>query len=137
MRNARNRFTTAYGRAISAGTVTRKSHAVRTSIRTSSHHRPLPFELQVHPKALTPTPKHPDCKRVLKPHGGRGITLARSFSRKELLAGAGLSSIGRYILRSGSTELGRLGSLTEAMAWKAAAMAHGVWCDVWEDTENG
>lgn len=103
-------FVTDTGRAISPGKVTRRSWDVRKTPRGVVE-PPLKPELAVHPKALTRTPQHPDCKdRVMC--AGESYALAAMYTRKELLNGAGLS-IGRRRYKIVTKSAGTIGYIDD------------------------
>lgn len=116
---------TATGRAISAGKVTRRSNLVRT--RMNGQERPLPMDKQCHPKALTRTPRHPECY-ARTPQWGLSLQLEH-LTRDDLLRGKGLKRAGRFELRT-TKLLGRTDDITYAMAYQIRARARYITLEV-------
>ena len=125
----RNPYITRNGRAISAGTVTRKTYA----IKRSTDSRPLPVHLLCHPKALKPTPIHPYCYET-KQWYGKGYALADQLTDTEimcrlyLLQGCG-TRWALYVQRPDTCAFDRVvcfDDVGEAMMYKVALGRHKV-----------
>jgi hypothetical protein len=130
MRNAKSRYVTKTGRAISPGTVTRAGHAVK---RPKA--KPLPMHLQCHPKALAPTPTNPGCFKGGQPHWGLGL-FSLDLTREQLRAGVGLSQEPkRFSLfhTADNVVLGHTDDVTFAMAYMVRANARHLYLEVIEN----
>lgn len=119
------------GRAISVGRVTRASLGVK---RQSA--KPLPIELQCHPKALSRTSRNPGCIRGGSPHWGLGYS-GLDITREQILRGYGLRRKGRFdVVRTTSgTVLGRTDDVTLAMAYKVRAAYRALYLEVVDNAQ--
>jgi hypothetical protein len=128
-------YITRTGRALSPGTVTRASLAIRRTHRKQG--KPLPLHLQCHPKRQTPTPVHPGCqtfatlavRRVV--HG----QMARTFGRVYFASGIGLKGHGHVTLyvqdgADGTPYTYKHDEPADALAWARAARSVGVSVEV-------
>lgn len=75
----------ANGRAKGPGKWTRRS----LSVSRKYDGKPLPFDLQIHPMRMTPTPRNPGCVTNTS-HYGLAVQWAR-WERRSFLTGKGLS----------------------------------------------
>lgn len=117
---------TKHGRAISLGRVFRRCQLVRTRCRHQE--QPLPVELQCHPKALTPTPVHPNC-RSSAAWRGRAQAMMRDWTKRQMLSGIGLlraAHVGRDMPVYVSGRCRGFAEPMEALAWVRAAHAMGI-----------
>lgn len=115
------------GRALSPGRVTRKSKDVRQRARGEIA-APLPIGLGAHPKRLTPTPRHPDCKTRLV-SGADIAVLTFSYTTEQLLLGSGLQSSRRgakYAVAAQGRYVGYCNDPVYAMTWARAAKRHNI-----------
>ena len=127
-------YITRTGRALSPGTVTRASLAIRRTHRKQG--KPLPLHLQCHPKRQTPTPVHPQCetfhglavRRVV--HG----QMARTVGRVYFLSGIGLKGHGHVTLYVQAADTAayeyKHDDPADALAWARAARSIGVSVEV-------
>lgn len=121
------------GRAISTGRVTRKSYTVK---RTHDG-RPLPFDLQCHPKRCSPTPRHPGCATI-KQTRLRGMFGMYLTSPMDFLSGVLLDHARSPIHRAsvvvsegaGDPHVYYHASLHAAWEWATLAREAGLNCDV-------
>lgn len=126
------RYVTDTGRALSKGRVTRASLNVKRSHRKQG--KPLPFDLQCHPVALTRTPQHPRCY-TYKPQYGLALHYERLAEREGntcgFAQGAWLSGEGAYrVVVDGYGEF-RHNDLYQAMGWASAARSFGFSAEVY------
>jgi len=125
MRNAKSRHVTKTGRAISQGSVTRASHSVRATNRKQE--QPLPLHMMCHPKALTPTPLHPDCGIPNQAHRGIALSLSRTMAPAQFIRGKGLSrKSGRFTLYIQGRVRGYSDDPMYSLAYANAAKALGL-----------
>lgn len=129
MRNALSRYVTKTGRAKSPGRVTRKSLA----LSRGHDGRPLPIELQCHPKKLSPTKINPGCL-TYNPVSGKMVATMKAmrdntvgFSRGDGLDGKG--PIRLYV--QGWGEFWH-SDLIEALGWSRAAKEYGYEVEVYQ-----
>lgn len=122
--------TTATGRAISPGRVTRRS----LTVKRASGVKPLPLHLQCHPKALTHTPLNPGCFTYTT-YAGLAVELAKRIGYDGIMRGMGLKfDPHRFeLLLKGGGTLGYTDDPVYAKAWQACADANGVVVDILED----
>ena len=119
------------GRALSPGRVTRKSKLVRT--RQRNQDRPLPTNLQCHPKRLSPTPVHPQCMTYRYASGYAVKFMKQSqYDTTAFATGRWLSGEGNYtVVVTGYGEF-RHHDLNEALGWRMAAMQRGFTVEVYQ-----
>lgn len=125
------RYVTRTGRALSAGRVTRKSNEQRK--RHRGQERPLPFNLQCHPKALSRTTLNPQCYEV-SPWVGRAYSM-KGLSTLDLLSGKILAESGCYKISYGDRILGYVDDIRDAVAYRIAASRKNMEIEIYE-TEN-
>lgn len=124
-----SKYVTKTGRAISPGTVTR-----RTALySTKRDQKPLPIHLQVHPKALTRTPVNPGC-HAYRPASGWAVHFIKRAREEHDTVGF---SVGRWLTPGTEWALyvqGKAGhefgtfccdDINEAFGWKQAAEQFG------------
>lgn len=114
----RNKYVTKTGRALSPGRVTRAGNLVR---KRSKSTRPLPIELQCHPKALTPTPVNPRCYSNVS-WQGEGMRMANTLTRKQMAKHPELRKEGKYEIEG----YGHTDNIHFAMAFRLAASVLGM-----------
>jgi len=131
MRNS-SCYVTAFGRAISPGTVTRAQENVKRHKQKGQ--LPLPPHLAVHPKRMKPTPRNPGCITKTYQYLTDAFTLLQdeaAFKR-----GDGLRQTpSRYRVRTADTRRKTLGftpELRKALAWRDAAAKYGIEVEVFE-----
>lgn len=118
------------GRAKSPGRVTRAS----LSVSRSGFGRPLPIDLQCHPKALSRTPINPGCISSEQPWGGlylfhKAKAKARPhlyFTEREWPKDGG-----RYALYIQGVLRFRTDDIMDAYGWRMAAAHYGHNCNLY------
>jgi len=124
------RKVTKTGRAISPGTVTRKSQSVKRRFKGAS--RPLPLNLQCHPKALKPTPINPGCYAYSR-QNGRSYEYRRALGAIGILNGEKLQKSGKYRIELSGKPLGFLDDVVSAVAYRSAGRSLSIELEIIEN----
>lgn len=133
------RYVTNTGRAISPGRVTRAS----LSVKRSHSGRPLPMELQCHPKKMAPTSKNPGCFAYQRNLGfyllHKGRANRTAVPGVYFFSGVGLAHKGEVTLYVQSIDVTyKHNDLVEALGWSLAAKQFGVYVTVFnEERKDG
>lgn len=124
------------GRAKSPGRVTRAS----LSVARSGFGRPLPIDLQCHPKALSRTPYNPGCFTSEQPWGGRFLLhKAKAKARPHLYFTERTwpTSGGQYALYIQGILRFRTNDMLDAYGWNMAAKEYGYDSKLYVENDNG
>lgn len=124
-----SKYVTKTGRAISPGTVTRRS----ALYSTKRDQKPLPIHLQVHPKALTRTSRNPGCLTYRPASGWAAHFIRRAreeastvgFATGQWLPASGEWTL--YVQDKAGHEFGTFhcDDINMAFGWKQAAEQFG------------
>lgn len=128
----RTLYRTRTGRAKPNGKTYRSSQNVRKAKYTKGkgQDRPLPLDMQCHPQALTPTPRHPGC---VTDKSSYNVGQWEDNTVEDFVEGIGLHHIpwdDMWVLRFPSGDVCGYAPPSEAMSWMRAAARMGVRVEV-------